>query len=66
MKKAYFGNKCAYKIIGTVVGGGYDCRSGKVAEYYGHKGGIWNKVSHWVDWIRQQMEAADEPICSPQ
>ena len=44
MKKAYFGNKCAYKIIGTVFGAGYNCKSGKVAEFEGHKGGIWNKV----------------------
>ena len=57
--------KCAYTIIGTVFGFGYDCRTGSIDDFEGHKGGIWNKVSYWVDWIRKTMAENNDTPCTP-
>jgi len=43
-------------VIGTVYGDGYNCITGNVSNTEGVKKGLWNKVSHWVDWIRDEMK----------
>jgi len=40
-------------LIGTLQGGGYDCRNGELLQ---DKEGIWNKVSYWTDWIKDQIK----------
>ena len=57
--------KCGWKIIGTLYGFGYDCRTNSTDDFDGYKGGIWNKVSYWADWIKQKITELNEPICSP-
>ena len=31
-------------LLGTVKGGGFDCRDGTVDAYEGHREGLWNRV----------------------
>merc|ERR1712142_1232094 len=47
-------------IIGTVYGDGYDCRKEKVAKTEGSTNQVWNRVSHWVDWIRDEMKKLNQ------
>ena len=61
--KKYKTCSVAYKLIGTVIGGGYDCRKDKVKLFEGHR--TWNEVSYWVDWIRGKLADYNETICSP-
>jgi len=42
-------------IIGTVRGGGYNCKDGEVNELEGHDDGIWNKVSAHTEWILENI-----------
>ena len=39
--------------IGTVQGTGYDCQTDTANLYEDSDNGMWNKVSHWVDWIKE-------------
>ena len=48
-----------YVLIGTVKGGGYDCKTDEVKS----SEGLWNKVSAHMDWIRETMEGLGEKIC---
>jgi len=50
MHKNYINNQ--WTIIGTVNGGGYDCRTGRVNN--GGKG-VWNKVTAHLDWIMKVL-----------
>ena len=43
-----------WTIIGTVLGGGYDCRDGTGAYSEGH----WNKVTAHLDWIKDILGLA--------
>ena len=43
-----------WTIIGTVSGGGYNCRDGKVNGKQ-----KWNKVSAHLDWIRSVIEKGE-------
>ena len=52
-----------YTLIGTVNGGGYDCRTDEVTEIEGEDNGMWNKVSAHVDWIKERMEEMNEKDC---
>ena len=46
-------------LIGSVKGFGYNCMAGmKVSEF-----GEYNRISHWVDWIRVQMHQLGEKVC---
>ena len=56
--------KRVYVIIGTVFGLGYDCKTNTVKKFEGKSDGIWNKVSHWVGWIKEKLAEYDEPTCS--
>ena len=45
-------------IVGTITGGGLDCMTG------GHSLlQLYNKVSHWVDYITMEAEKHNEEIC---
>ena len=48
-----------YYLIGTVIGDGFDCHSGLMYS----ETGTYNKVSHWVDWIRMQMFLLGDSVC---
>ena len=48
-----------YILIGTLNGDGYQCQDGSMAGNLG----LWNKVSHWVDWIQMQMVIKGETTC---
>ena len=48
-----------YSLIGTVQGGGYDCRKNKVYKFEGSDNGVWNKVSFHVDWIKKTVREMD-------
>ena len=37
-------------LLGTVKGGGFDCRDGTVDAYEGHKEGVWNRVRGGVEY----------------
>ena len=57
-----------YVLIGTLKGGGYNCYNGGIDKFpkkVGIEVGTWNKVSHWVDWIRGQMKIMGEEMCMP-
>ena len=56
----------SYVIVGTVIGLGYDCRSDNVATFKESDSGVWNRVSYWVDWIKEKMEEFGENQCIPQ
>jgi len=42
-----------YILIGTVMGGGYDCGSDNMTSFEGSVDGVWNKVSAHTDWIKE-------------
>ena len=44
-----------YQIIGTVFGGGYDCRRDKIQTFEGSTDGMWSGVSVQLDWIKSVM-----------
>jgi len=52
-----------YTIIGTVMGSGYDCRTGGVKRFEGQRDGVWNKVSAHMEWIQDKMREIGEKIC---
>ena len=52
-----------YVLIGTVQGGGYDCRHDTVAVFEGSDNGVWNKVSAHMEWILDTMEELGEKTC---
>ena len=52
-----------YVLIGTVHGGGYDCRNDRVTKFEGSDNGLWNKVSAHMEWIKDTMEGLGETIC---
>jgi len=41
-------------IIGTLYGGGYDCRTDTVSK--SNKDGTWNKAWPWVEWMKEQIK----------
>ena len=41
-------------VIGTVNGGGYDCRTGILSKQFDGMG-VWNKVTSHLDWIKTQI-----------
>lgn len=43
-------------IIGTVYGGGYDCKTGKTSTFEGSINGLWNRVSAHTDWIKATIQ----------
>ena len=60
--------ECLY-YIGTVLGGGYNCKKNTVRTYHNVTtdgrifitDGIWNNVSYHVPWIRQKaMELGED------
>ena len=60
----YYNNATSrYVLIGTVYGGGYDCRTDKVSKFEGSENGVWNKVSAHMEWIKDTMEGLGETIC---
>merc|ERR1712215_137941 len=48
-----------WTLIGTVIGGGYNCGKDEVNT----PEGWWNKVSSHSIWLKRTMEDLDEPIC---
>jgi len=52
-----------YVLIGTVQGGGYDCRQDSVGWFEGSDNGVWNKVSAHMQWIQGTMERLGERVC---
>ena len=53
----------SYELIGTVQGSGYNCKTDQYIKIEGSSNGLWNKVSNWVNWIREVMEDMGEPVC---
>ena len=51
-------------LIGTVNGGGYDCRTDRKTEIDGSDNGVWNKVSYHVDWIKKTAQELGETLCN--
>jgi len=49
-----------WTLIGTLYGGGYSCRTGNVDK----DGGIWNNVMTYLNWIKENLEDLEQPICS--
>ena len=52
-----------YVLIGTVQGGGYDCRDGTLSNWQGQTDGIWNKVTEHMEWREENMRKLEETIC---
>jgi len=52
-----------YVLIGTVQGGGFDCRDGNVYTWEGTTDGMWNKVTEHMGWIEKNMRQLGETIC---
>ena len=52
----------SYVLIGTVYGGGYNCKNFKVSKRYRGEG-RWNKVSFHVPWIKETMIRHGEKVC---
>jgi len=52
-----------YVLIGTVQGGGYDCRHDTIAKFEGSDNGVWNKVSAHMEWIQQTMGRLGQRVC---
>ena len=48
---------------GTVNGGGYDCKKDKSNSFEGSYNGIWNKVSHHVEWIKTTALELGDSFC---
>ena len=53
----------AFTIIGTVHGGGYDCRTNHVTHFEGSDNGVWNKVSAHMGWIKKTVKELGEKAC---
>ena len=53
----------SFVLIGTVHGGGYDCKKDKVRSFEGSKNGVWNKVNAHMGWIKRTMHILGEKIC---
>ena len=53
----------AFTIIGTLYGGGYNCKTDHVEQFEGYSVGVWNKVSSHMDWIRETVEEFGEKAC---
>jgi len=51
-----------YVLIGTLQGGGYDCREDQVNLFQGYKVGVWNKVSAHMEWIKKTMDELGETL----
>merc|ERR1712215_465553 len=49
-----------YVIIGTVQGGGYNCGTDKTQTVDGTDNGIWNNVSYWADWVKQNIKVGSD------
>ena len=49
-----------HTVIGTVSGQGYNCILGKKVSPFQE----YNKISHWVDWIRTQMVLMGDFVCN--
>lgn len=57
----YFDRKTKkWILIGTVSGGGYDCRTDSVFDDYQ---GVWNNVTSHLPWIKRTMKDLKEPLC---
>jgi len=52
-----------YVLIGTVYGGGYDCKRDRVTLFEGSNNGVWNKVSAHMWWIQNVMAGLGENVC---
>jgi len=52
-----------WTLIGTVMGGGYDCKRDTTHTLEGSNNGQWNKVSSHSEWLKRTMEELNEPIC---
>ena len=52
-----------FVLIGTVFGGGYDCKKDVVNAWEGSRNGLWNKVSAHMNWIKRTMHELGEEIC---
>ena len=51
----------SYVLIGTVMGGGYNCGRNVIStSYRGEQ--IWNKVSFHVPWIKETMMRHGEKV----
>jgi len=48
-------NSGRYRIIGTVYGRGYDCRTGNVKKFEGAKSGVWSSIPAQLDWVKDTM-----------
>merc|ERR1739845_298334 len=44
-----------YYLIGTLNGGGFNCKTDRISMFEGSNNGLWNKVSAWVNWINEQV-----------
>ena len=53
----------SYMIIGTLVGGGYNCKKDTVKKIEGSFNGIWIKVTNFVQWLKEQMTTMEEDVC---
>ena len=53
----------SFVLIGTVNGGGYDCRTDLVDTFEESTNGVWNKVSAHMDWIKKTMDELGETSC---
>ena len=56
------------KLPGTLTGGGFNCRLGKVLKTTQDTSDVlWNKVSHFVPWIRKTAACLGEQLkqCAP-
>ena len=51
-----------YVLIGTVQGGGYNCKVFKVSKRFRGEQ-VWNKVSFHVPWIKETMMRHGEKVC---
>jgi len=54
-----------FVLIGTVYGGGYDCREDRLGHWidFNNNDGLWNKVSAHMYWIQETMEKLGEKVC---
>jgi hypothetical protein len=53
----------AFTLIGTVHGGGYDCKTNQVRTLEGSTNSLWNAVSFHMEWIQDTMEGMGEIVC---
>jgi len=52
-----------YVLIGTVQGGGYNCRTDRVNTFDGSDNGVWDKVSAHMEWVQQTMGRLGQNVC---